>query len=145
MKLLLAPEQFLVKPIQQKIMSAHFSRATLYALMANCLQFEKEIHLNPGNSGASQTRAMVSELLAIKLLREYTTRELIDALSYEFYPLQGQDPTTAWASGLQRKRLAEQWDETAKARWHGQDTVEGWELACDVIDLRRFRPHRGVD
>ncbi|KAF3384343.1 Calcium channel YVC1 [Penicillium rolfsii] len=98
--------QFLVKPIQQKLMSAHFSRATLYALMANCLQFEKEIHLNPGNSGASQTRAMVSELLAIKLLREYTTRELIDALSYEFYPLQGQDPATAWASGLEGKRLA---------------------------------------
>lgn len=98
--------QFLVKPIQQKIMSAHFSRATLYALMANCLQFGKEIHLNLGNSGASQTRAMVSELLAIKLLREYTTRELIDALSYEFYPLQGQDPTTMWASGQQGKRLA---------------------------------------
>lgn len=33
---------------------------------------------------------MVSELLAIKLLREYSTRELIDALSFEFYPLQGQ-------------------------------------------------------
>ncbi|KAJ5690842.1 hypothetical protein N7462_005234 [Penicillium macrosclerotiorum] len=98
--------QFLVKPIQQKIMSAHFSRATLYALMANCLQFEKEIHSNPGNSGASQTRAMVSELLAIKLLREYTTRELIDALSYEFYPLQGQDSTTTWASRPSGKRLA---------------------------------------
>ncbi|EPS33007.1 hypothetical protein PDE_07968 [Penicillium oxalicum 114-2] len=98
--------QFLVKPIQQKIMSTHFSRATLYALMANCLQFEKEIHLNLGNSGASQTRAMVSELLAIKLLREYETRELIDALSYEFYPLQGQDPTMAWASGFQGKREA---------------------------------------
>ncbi|KAJ5674375.1 uncharacterized protein N7477_004309 [Penicillium maclennaniae] len=98
--------QFLVKPIQQKIMSAHFSRATLYALMANCLQFEKEIQLSPGNSGASQTRAMVSELLAIKLLREYTTRELIDALSYEFYPLQGQDPGAAWSSTPQGKRLA---------------------------------------
>lgn len=98
--------QFLVKPIQQKIMSAHFSRATLYALMANCLQFGKEIHINPGNSGASQTRAMVSELLAVKLLREYTTRELIDALSYEFYPLQGQDPSAVWSSGPQAKRLA---------------------------------------
>lgn len=74
--------------------------------MANCLQFEKEIHINPGNSGASQTRAMVSELLAIKLLREYTTRELIDALAYEFYPLQGQDPSTAWSSGPRGKRLA---------------------------------------
>ncbi|KAJ5488517.1 hypothetical protein N7539_003407 [Penicillium diatomitis] len=98
--------QFLVKPIQQKIMSAHFSRATLYALMANCLQFGKEIQLNLGNSGASQTRAMVSELLAIKLLKEYDTRELIDALSYEFYPLQGQDPTRNWATGTQGKREA---------------------------------------
>ncbi|KAJ5945907.1 hypothetical protein N7454_002746 [Penicillium verhagenii] len=95
--------QFLVKPIQQQIMSEHFSRATLYALMANCLQFEKEIHVNPGNSGASQTRAMVSELLAIKLLREYTTRELIDALSYDFYPLQGQDSAMAWTAGPQGK------------------------------------------
>ncbi|KAJ5783251.1 hypothetical protein N7457_005025 [Penicillium paradoxum] len=97
--------QFLIKPILQKIMSAHFSRATLYALMANCLQFEKEMHSNPGNSGTNQTRAMVSELLAIKLLREYSTRELIDALSYEFYPLQGQDQSTTLTTGLQRKRV----------------------------------------
>ncbi|KAL4872889.1 hypothetical protein BDV12DRAFT_127524 [Aspergillus spectabilis] len=82
--------QFLIKPIQQKIKAMHFSRATLYALMTNCLQFDREVHLNPGNSGTNHTRAMVSELLAIKLLREYTTRELIDALSYDFYPLQGQ-------------------------------------------------------
>ncbi|PKY09350.1 putative cation channel family transporter [Aspergillus campestris IBT 28561] len=82
--------QFLVKPIQQRIRSQHFSRATLYALMANCLQFISEAQSNPGNSGTCQTRAMVSELLAIKLLREYSTEELIDALSYEFYPLQGQ-------------------------------------------------------
>lgn len=97
--------QFLIKPILQKIMAAHFSRATLYTLMANCLQFEKEMHLSPGNSGANQTRAMVSELLAIKLLREYSTRELIDALSYEFHPLQGQDQSTA-ALTEPRKRSA---------------------------------------
>lgn len=82
--------QFLVKPILQKILTSHFSRATLYALMTNCLQFNKEIHLSPGNSGTSRSRAMVSELLAIKLLREYSTRELIDTLSFEFHPLQGQ-------------------------------------------------------
>ncbi|PWY89804.1 cation channel family transporter [Aspergillus heteromorphus CBS 117.55] len=90
--------QFLVKPIQQKIRALHFSRATLYALITNCLQFTKEVHLNPGNSGVSQTRAMVSELLAIKLLREYSTRELIDALSYEFYPLNGQTPSATATS-----------------------------------------------
>lgn len=45
--------------------------------------------MNPANAGNSRTRAMICELLAIKLLKEYSTRELIDALSYDFYPLQG--------------------------------------------------------
>jgi len=75
--------------MQQQIRTQHFSRATLYALMANCLQFHKEGQLFPGNIGTSTTRARVCELLALKLLKEYNTRELIDALSYDFYPLQG--------------------------------------------------------
>lgn len=41
------------------------------------------------NAGNSNTRAKVCELLALKMLKEYTTRELIDALAYDFYPLQG--------------------------------------------------------
>ena len=81
--------QFLVKPMQQQIRTQHFSRGTLYALMANCLQFEKESQIYPANTGTSSTRAKVCELLAIKLIKEYSTRELIDALSYDFYPLQG--------------------------------------------------------
>ncbi|KAL8969763.1 MAG: hypothetical protein Q9183_001842 [Haloplaca sp. 2 TL-2023] len=81
--------QFLVKPIQQQIRTSHFSSATLYALLANCLQFKKEEQLYPGNSGSSRTRALVAELLAIRLLREFSTRELVYALSYDFYPLQG--------------------------------------------------------
>ncbi|KAK4651425.1 hypothetical protein QC762_606080 [Podospora pseudocomata] len=81
--------QFLIRPMQQQIRTQHFSRGTLYALMANCLQFEKEGQLYPGNAGTSSTRAKVCELLALKILKEYTTRELIDALSYDFYPLQG--------------------------------------------------------
>ncbi|KAL0933134.1 cation channel family [Colletotrichum truncatum] len=81
--------QFLVKPMQQQIRTQQFSRATLYCLMANCLQFNKEGQLYPGNAGISYTRALVCELLALKLLKEYNTRELIDALSYDFYPLQG--------------------------------------------------------
>ena len=49
--------------------------------MANCLQFNKEIQTNPGNSGVCKTRAMVCELLAIKLLKEFTTRELVSLIS----------------------------------------------------------------
>ena len=75
--------------MQQQIRAHHFSRATLYCLMANCLQFGKEGQMYPANAGVSSTRAKVCELLALKLLKEYTTRELIDVLSYDFYPLQG--------------------------------------------------------
>lgn len=75
--------------MQVQIRQQHFSRATIYALMANALQFAKEGQMNPGNAGTSGTRAKVCELIAIKLLKEYSTRELIDALSYDFYPLQG--------------------------------------------------------
>ncbi|ETN41726.1 uncharacterized protein HMPREF1541_03662 [Cyphellophora europaea CBS 101466] len=82
--------QFLVRPILQQITSSHFNAATEYALLANCLQFSKEAAINPANSGTSKTRAMLCELLAIRLLRDYSTRELIDALSYDFDPLQGQ-------------------------------------------------------
>ena len=81
--------QFLVKPMQRQIRTQHFSRATLYALMANCLQFTKEGQRYAANAGNSNTRAKVCELLALKMLKEYSTRELIDALAYDFYPLQG--------------------------------------------------------
>jgi hypothetical protein len=45
--------------------------------------------VNPGNVGVNNTRALVCELLAMRLLKEFSTRELIDALSYDFNPLQG--------------------------------------------------------
>lgn len=85
--------QFLVKPIQSAIRTNHFNRATLCALIANGLQFQKEGQLHPGNVGVSRTRALLSELLAMRLLKEFTVRELIDALSYDFDPLQGMSPT----------------------------------------------------
>ena len=60
--------------------TSHLNAATEYALLANCLQFRKEASINPGNSGTNATRAMICELIAIKMLREYNTRQLIDAL-----------------------------------------------------------------
>lgn len=87
--------QFLVKPIQQQLRADHFSRGVLYCLLANCLQFKKEGEENPGNIGVSKTRALICELLAMRLLKEFSTRELIDALSYDFDPLQGMDMENA--------------------------------------------------
>lgn len=82
--------QFVLKPIEQEIRNNHFNAATEYALMANCLQYTKEGAISSGNSGTNKTRAMICELLCIKLLRDHSNRELIDALSYDFDPLQGQ-------------------------------------------------------
>ena len=45
--------------------------------------------MQPGNVGVNNTRALICELLAMRLLKEFSTRELIDALSYDFNPLQG--------------------------------------------------------
>ena len=94
--------QFLLKPIQQQILANHFNAGTMYALLANCLQFSKEVTMYPGNSGTSKTRAMLCELIAIRLLREYSTRELIDALCYDFDPLQGQSDSTPGRSQYPR-------------------------------------------
>jgi len=94
--------QFLIKPIQQEIRNTHMSAAVLSALLANCLQFIKEVSFHPGNSGTNRTRALVCELIAIKLLREYNTRELIDALSYGF----SFDPPTEQQAGSSQARRA---------------------------------------
>lgn len=82
--------QFLVKPVQNQIRTSHFSRATLYALLANCLQFKKEGQINPAIMGICETRAQLVELLAMRLLKDFNARELIDAFSYDFDPLSGQ-------------------------------------------------------
>lgn len=48
--------------------------------------------MSPGNVGVCHTRALLAELLAVRLLKEFTTRELIDVLSYDFNPLSGISP-----------------------------------------------------
>jgi hypothetical protein len=71
---------FVVKPILSSMLRIedNFSKAAyIYCLMANCLQFRKEIVDNPTKMGALGTRALLCELLAIKLLKEFSTRELV--------------------------------------------------------------------
>jgi hypothetical protein len=132
--------QFLLKPILQEIRSAHLSSATEYALMANCLQFHKEVDLYPGNSGTSRTRAMVCELIAIKLLKEYTARELIDALSYDFDPLQGQMPAVQRPVFALSNARKPNWEESRP-----KSTPRAARISCLEIAIRaqskRFLAH----
>ncbi|KAI4191088.1 MAG: hypothetical protein LQ346_004799 [Caloplaca aetnensis] len=94
----------MVKPIQQQIRASHFSSATIYALLANGLQFKKEEQLYPGNSGTSRTRALVAELLAIRLLREFSTRELVrkkkSSKRFLAHPLVVQQLEAIWAGTI---------------------------------------------
>lgn len=128
--------QFLVKPIQSQIRTNHFNRATICALIANCLQFQKEGQLQPGNVGVSKTRALISELLAMRLLKEFTTRELIDALSYDFDPLQGMSPPNS-GRGTTGYNTPAQHDDRARGR---NVRVSAIEIAIRA-QAKRFLAH----
>jgi len=98
--------QFLVKPIEVQIRSHHFNRATLLAILANALQFRKEAEHIPAMAGGNGTRAMMAELLALRMLKHYSTRELIDALSYDFDPLQSKIEANPEGRPVSRSRGA---------------------------------------
>lgn len=76
----------LIKPLITEL-NADLSEGSLYALMACMVQFQKEASLNVAMAGVSTTRAMICEIIATKLLKEYDSDGLINALTYDFYPL----------------------------------------------------------
>lgn len=81
---------FLVKPLQLKCKELR-SRAIVFCLLVNCAQYREEANEDSVRAGAKLTRGLVCELLAVKLLKDFSPRELIDVLCFDFWPLQG-DP-----------------------------------------------------
>lgn len=83
---------------------------------------------------------MVCELLAIKLLKEYSTRELIDALSYDFLPLQSQTPPQPSGGG---RGGPMGWGDHRSYR--GQRQLRAVRISCLEIAIRaqakRFLAH----
>lgn len=78
---------FLVKPLV-KDLKRDLSLGTIYALLANMLQFAKEADKDVAMTGTMNTRSAVCGMVATKLLKEYSDKEsLINALTYDFYPL----------------------------------------------------------
>jgi hypothetical protein len=59
-------------------MKNHKSCAIVYALLANAGQFKREAEQRATLSGVSATRASLCELLATKMLKEFTPRELVN-------------------------------------------------------------------
>lgn len=58
-------------------MKAQKSCAIVYALLANAGQFQREAEQKAAFSGLSGTRASLCELLATKMLKEFSPRELV--------------------------------------------------------------------
>ena len=76
LSLIILTGRFLVRPALNR-MKAHRSYAIVYALLANAGQFQREAEQKAALSGVSATRASLCELLATKLLKEFTPRELV--------------------------------------------------------------------
>lgn len=81
---------FLVKPLMMKCRDRR-TRAIIFCLLTNCAQYRKEAEEDAARAGVSLTRALACELLAVKSLKEFTPRELIDVLTFDFWPLQGDE------------------------------------------------------
>ncbi|CAN6623057.1 hypothetical protein TRVA0_009S01288 [Trichomonascus vanleenenianus] len=93
---------FLIKPLLEELKN-DFSPGTLYALMANMLQFTKESSSNAAMAGVMATRAMICEIVAIRLLKEYSDPDdLMNALTYDFYPLANGAPVNQLVPRWQR-------------------------------------------
>lgn len=81
---------FLVRPLLIKCRDKR-SRAIIFCLLTNCAQYLKEAEEDTARAGVNNSRALTCELLACKYLKEFTPRELIDVLTFDFWPLKG-DP-----------------------------------------------------
>lgn len=93
---------YLIKPIVEECMvtvgpceeedtcehDENISVGIIYSLLANQVQFLRESDTDGGvHGGVLETRAIVCEIVALKLLRELHEDDLIQALTYDFYPM----------------------------------------------------------
>lgn len=80
---------FLVRPLVAEL-KLNLSLGTIYALIANMLQFSKESESDVSMNGIMNTRSMVCGIVAMKLLKEYTEGD--DLVSYNATQFRGKTP-----------------------------------------------------
>lgn len=116
---------FLIRPLVQECREI-VNPAMLYALLANMHQFNKESASDVLMTGVMATRAMICEIVAIKLLKEFSDHEeLMNALTYDFFPL---------ANGETAQRT------TIIPRWQ---RISALEIAIQA-EAKRFLAHPAV-
>ncbi|KAF8980832.1 hypothetical protein BGZ46_003650 [Entomortierella lignicola] len=80
----------LLLPIVRKYREERKETAAAYCFLLNRWQFLKDAESDLANARLNETRAHACEIVATKVLKAFTMRQLIDVLTYDFSPVRHQ-------------------------------------------------------
>ncbi|ORZ16850.1 hypothetical protein BCR41DRAFT_386386 [Lobosporangium transversale] len=88
-----SPEIYLalLLPIVRRYREERRETAAVYAFLLNRWQFLKDAESDIANARVNETRAHACEIVAIKILKAFSMRQLIDVLTYDFSPVKRKD------------------------------------------------------
>ncbi|KAF9313186.1 hypothetical protein BG003_005506, partial [Podila horticola] len=87
-----SPEIYLalLLPIVRKYREERKETAAVYGFLLNRWQFLKDAESDLANARLNETRAHACEIVATKVLKAFSMRQLIDVLTYDFSPVRHQ-------------------------------------------------------
>ncbi|KAF9323357.1 hypothetical protein BG006_001544 [Podila minutissima] len=87
-----SPEIYLalLLPIVRKYREERKETAAVYGFLLNRWQFLKDAESDLANARLNETRAHACEIVATKVLKAFSMRQLIDVLTYDFSPIRHQ-------------------------------------------------------
>ncbi|KAI8604389.1 hypothetical protein EDD21DRAFT_366328 [Dissophora ornata] len=88
-----SPEIYLalILPIVRKYREERRETAAVYCFLLNRWQFLQDAENDLANARLNETRAHACEIVATKVLKAFTIRQLIDVLTYDFSPVRRKD------------------------------------------------------
>ncbi|KAF9930155.1 hypothetical protein FBU30_000823 [Linnemannia zychae] len=88
-----SPEIYLalLLPIVRKYREERRERAAVYCFLLNRWQFLRDAENDLANARLNETRAYACEIVATKVLKAFSMRQLIDVLTYDFSPVRRKD------------------------------------------------------
>ncbi|KAG0284603.1 hypothetical protein BGZ96_011046 [Linnemannia gamsii] len=88
-----SPEIYLVLllPIVRKYREERRETAAVYCFLLNRWQFLRDAENDLANARLNETRAHACEIVATKVLKAFSMRQLIDVLTYDFSPVRRKD------------------------------------------------------
>ncbi|KAG0240371.1 hypothetical protein BGX31_001992 [Mortierella sp. GBA43] len=81
----------LLLPIVRKYREERRETASVYCFLLNRWQFLEDAENDLANARLNETRAHACEMVATKILKAFSIRQLIDVLTYDFSPIKRKD------------------------------------------------------